>query len=88
MAVLHSELDYQEVGKSVGAIVIQQGESETISPSIGIGGTKPLVRFMVRGHWRHQAHGAGNQDRKLIRIKPHYKGPDLATLINKPYLVR
>lgn len=84
----HSELDFQEVGKSVGAIVIQQSEHETTSLSTGIEGNKPLVRFMVRGHWRHQAHGAGQQDRKLIWIRPHYKGPDLAALINKPYLVR
>ncbi|MDP3426840.1 MAG: hypothetical protein Q8S17_05625, partial [Humidesulfovibrio sp.] len=51
-------------------------------------GGKPLVRFMVRGHWRHQPHGPGAQKRKLIWIRPHYKGPDLAALINKPYLVK
>jgi len=74
------------VGASVGAIVIQHDATE--NPTAGVGGGRPLVRFMVRCHWRHQAHGPGNQARKLIWIRPHYKGPDLATLINKPYLVK
>lgn len=82
----YSELDYEEVGSSVGAIVIQQGTTE--NATLGVGGSKPIVRFMVRGHWRQQAHGPGKQERKLIWIRPHNKGPDLATLINKPYLVK
>lgn len=80
-----SGLDYEEVGASVGAIVIQKGEAEGAA---GAGGGKPLVRFMVRGHWRQQAHGVGRQARKLIWIRPFYKGPDLAEVINKPYLVK
>lgn len=28
-----------------------------------------------------------NEELKLIWIRPYFKGPDLATLINKPYLV-
>jgi hypothetical protein len=43
---------------------------------------------MVRGHWRRQSHGPESQDRKLIWIRPYYKGPDLAATINKPYLVK
>lgn len=79
-------LDYQEVGASVGPIVIQKGEAERSEG--GAGGGKPLVRFMVRGHWRRQLHGTESQDRKLIWIRPYYKGPDLAATINKPYLVK
>lgn len=82
----HTALDYHEVGASVGPIVIKKGESE--SASGGSGGSKPLVRFMVRGHWRRQPHGPESQDRKLIWIRPYYKGPDLAATINKPYLVK
>jgi hypothetical protein len=43
---------------------------------------------MVRGHWRRQPHGQENLERKLIWIRPYYKGPDLAAVINKPYLVK
>lgn len=82
----YTTLDYQEVGASVGPIVIQKGEAA--DGEVGKGGGKPLVRFMVRGHWRRQPHGPENQGRKLIWIRPYYKGPDLATTINKPYLVK
>lgn len=81
-----TELDYEEVGASVGPIVIQKGE--TASAAAGTTGAKPMVRFMVRGHWRRQPHGPEKQDRKLIWIRPHYKGADLAATINKPYLVK
>lgn len=80
-------LDYQEVGASVGPIVIQKGEADHSVGSTG-GGGKPLVRFMVRGHWRRQPHGPESLERKLIWIRPYYKGPDLAATINKPYLVK
>jgi hypothetical protein len=82
----YTALDYQEVGTSVGPIVIQKGEVE--GSEAGKGGSKPLVRFMVRGHWRRQTHGPENKDRKLTWIRPYYKGPDLAATINKPYLVK
>lgn len=82
----YSSLDYEEVGASVGPIVIQKGATE--EGGVGVDGSKPLVRFMVRGHWRRQPHGPENQNRKLIWIRPHYKGPDLATAINRPYLVK
>jgi len=86
LARSYSGLDYEEVGSSVGLIVIQQSTDE--GSEHGAGGSKPLVRFMVRGHWRHQPHGPGNQERKLIWIRPFYKGADLAAQINKPYLVK
>jgi hypothetical protein len=82
----YASLGYDEVGASVGPIVIQKGEAEA-GEATG-GGTKLLVRFMVRGHWRRQPHGPERQERKLIWIRPHYKGPDLAATINKPYVVR
>ncbi|MGB9128418.1 MAG: hypothetical protein WCB97_02110 [Thiobacillus sp.] len=82
----YTALDYEEVGASVAPIVIQKGEAE--SSVTGVGGGKLQVRFMVRGHWRQQPHGPGSRERKLLWIRPHYKGPDLATVINKPYLVK
>jgi len=82
----YTDLDYQEVGASVGPIVIRKGEAE--GSEVGNGGGKPLVRFMVRGHWRRQPHGPESQERKLIWIRPYYKGSDIAATINKPYLVK
>lgn len=82
----YTALDYEEVGASVGPIVIQKVEV-TGGEGASAGG-KPLVRFMVRGHWRQQLHGPEIQHRKLVWIQPYYKGPDLAATINKPYLVK
>ncbi|MCA3265756.1 MAG: hypothetical protein ING19_06770 [Azospirillum sp.] len=49
---------------------------------------KIASRFMVRGHWRNQAHGPGRSERKLVYITPHYRGPDMAQeVLNKPYIV-
>jgi len=85
-AAEHSCLDYAEVGASLGPIVIEPGTAASNSSESA--GSKPQVRFMVRGHWRHQPHGPGASQRRLIWIRPHYKGPDIADLINKPYLVK
>lgn len=82
----YSSLDCMEVGASIGAIVITHGV-DTGNENNGSGG-KPSVRFMVRGHWRNQAYGMKNTERKLIWIRPFYKGPDVATHINKPYVVK
>jgi len=44
-------------------------------------------RFVVRGHWRQQAYGEKYSLHKRLWIKPHYKGPELAPMDNKPYRV-
>ena len=67
--------------------MVQRGLEKDVPDGRGTGNS-PLVRFMVRGHWRRQAHGTASQERKLIWIAPFYKGPDLATLLNKPYVVK
>ena len=88
-AVQHSVLDYSEVGGSVSHIIVQQTAVEGCEPDGNAGSrSKSLYKFMVRGHWRHQPYGPGLSERKLIWIKPFYKGEDMASQINKPYLVR
>lgn len=84
----YSALNYDEVGGSIGPIVIQKGEDGEEHNTSKSGNSKVMVRFMVRGHWRQQPFGPASQDRKLIRIQPYWKGPDLADKINKPYLVK
>jgi hypothetical protein len=42
-------------------------------------------RWIVRGHWRNQAHGTQRQQRKRIFIAPHVKGdPDHPLLTDEP----
>jgi hypothetical protein len=47
----------------------------------------PAVRFLVRGHWRNQAHGEGRSLRTFKWIEPFWKGPEMAEIVNKPYRV-
>lgn len=44
-------------------------------------------RFWVRGHWRLQPVGVGRGDRRLLWVRPHLKGPELATVLKRPYTV-
>ena len=45
-----------------------------------------LARFMVRGHWRKPAAGWKAQDHRWI--EPHWKGPEMATVIEQEYQLR
>jgi hypothetical protein len=42
-------------------------------------------RFIVRGHWRRQAHGVSRTERKLIWISPFWKGEDRDETIKRIY---
>ena len=52
----------------------------------GPSGRKQMVRFMVRGHWRRPA--AAWKDRRMRWIKPYWKGPDLAAVIERTYKLK
>jgi hypothetical protein len=45
-----------------------------------------LRRFMVRGHWRRAA--ASWEDQRMRWIQPHWKGPDLAAIIERTYKLK
>ena len=49
-------------------------------------GRNQLHRFMVRGHWRRPA--ASWKDQCLRWIKPYWKGPDLAAIIERTYKMK
>ena len=49
-------------------------------------GRSTLARFMVRGHWRRPAKTW--EDQRLRWIEPYWKGPDLATVIEKAYRLK
>ncbi len=52
------------------------------------GGGSPTVQFLVRGHWRNQAHGPHRSLRKQIRIEAFWKGPEEARLLLRNYKVK
>ena len=49
-------------------------------------GGELMHRFMVRGHWRRAA--PTWQDQRPRWIKPYWKGPDMATLIERAYRLK
>lgn len=83
----YSRLDGTVAGENLHPIEVS-GSTSTRAPSLGATGMQLDRRFVVRGHWKNQAHGEGMQLRKLIWIKPYWKGPEMAEIINKPYKVR
>jgi len=86
MARFTSDAPFEYLGRSVQPIDFGGGEGGT---SYGEGGGQKVARrFLVRGHWRLQAHGKGRKDRKTIYIEPHFKGAEISEVINRPYLVR
>lgn len=82
-----SELDGSIVGRHIGQILVKK-PSNSVESTNQISKKKLSKRFIVRGHWRRQPCGTEGQQRKLIWIKPYYKGPDMAELINKSYKVK
>lgn len=82
----YTALPYVIVGQNISPIA----SDETASRDKQSSGLKTVsgTRFLVRGHWRRQPHGKSFQQRKLVWIKPFYKGPDIGELANKPYLVK
>jgi len=82
-----SKLDFTEVGGNTQPIVIEKNSKDD---ALGKNKTDRILgkRFIVRGHWRQQSCGIMLSGRKLIWIKPYYKGPEMADLVTKPYLVK
>ncbi len=82
-----SKLDYVGVGENVPPITIDKSYQ---NQSKNNGNSAQIIskRFIVRGHWRNQPCGKNQEKRKLIWIKPYYKGAEMAELINKQYIVK
>ena len=73
-----SQLPYILVGGVVRPMVRPGGQRGTISS----------VRTLVSGHWKEQPHGEGRKLRKLIHVEPYFRGPEMAELVDRPFLVR
>lgn len=51
-------------------------------------GRKMMRKHQVRGHWRNQPHGEKNAERKLIWLKPHWRGMSYAEMLERNYIVK
>lgn len=83
----YSALDGAIAGANVAPIIVAP-RCAVVSAKHGAAQTRPNKRIIVRGHWRNQAYGEGMADRKLIWIQPYWKGPEMAELVGRPYVVR
>jgi hypothetical protein len=83
-----SELNFSKLGHNTGKIVVKKPTISSNQDQESEESRKLVYRFLVRGHWRNQPFGEKRSKRKLIWIKPHYKGPDFAELVNKPYVAK
>lgn len=63
---------------------ISSGQSAASSGS----GNSPAARFLVRGHWRNQAHGPARALRKLMWIQPHWRGPEDSPVVPPTKVVK
>jgi hypothetical protein len=81
-----SKLNFSKVGDSLGRIIVKKPGISSNQEQEPEESRKLGYRILVRGHWRNQPYGEKKSKRKLIWIKPYYKGPDLAELVNKPYV--
>jgi hypothetical protein len=46
------------------------------------------VQYVVRGHWKNQAHGSGRAERKFIHIEPYWRGPEDAPIAVRPHILK
>jgi hypothetical protein len=51
-------------------------------------GASPSFQFLVRGHWRNQAHGEGRSLRRRQWIEPFWKGPEEARVLLRGHVVK
>jgi len=75
-------LSSQEVIYLPGKINISHVEKMQAVEKSESGG-KLMVKFMVRGHWRRA--NSKWKDQRPRWISPYWKGPDLATVIERQY---
>jgi hypothetical protein len=61
--------------------LVRIGHNLTIHEGIKKASGELRTRFIVRGHWRNQAHGPNRSLRKRKWIQPHWKGPEWAELM-------
>jgi hypothetical protein len=61
--------------------LVRIGHNLTIHEGIKKASGELRSRFIVRGHWRNQAHGPNLSLRKRKWIQPHWKGPDWADVM-------
>jgi hypothetical protein len=80
-----SKINQTSVGKSIRVL---RGMAEHYGETSVHMRLRNCPRWLVRGHWRNQAHGEGRSLRKMLWVEPFEKGKGLAEVLSeKDYLV-
>lgn len=74
-----------QLGKEVAIDLRDELRRVLIGPKTG---GAPAVQFLVRGHWRRQAHGEGRLLRRRQWIEPFWKGPEEARVLLRGHAVK
>jgi hypothetical protein len=82
-----AQTPYRDVGRNIAQTRFSSSYNEG-DGSKQSGHGKLTKKFMVRGHYRNQAHGPAMSLRRLIFVEPFEKGPDAAELISRTYDVQ
>lgn len=87
-----SELNYDLVGANIAPLVIRRIFVDNETTDTEARGEQAHLRklakpILVRGHWRNQPFGSGLRERKIIWIRPFFKGPEMAEMVERPFLV-
>jgi hypothetical protein len=72
-------------------IVRNERDLQELQAAGSIGAWKLNKRIIVSGHWRVQWYGSSKDNTRHsdpIWIDPYEKGPDMAEVVNKPYIVK
>jgi len=86
---LAKRIDKQGNGSyKVGYRIILSREEKEISEKSDSKLWELGCKFMVQGHWRQQAYGPKFSKRKLMFIKPFWKGPEFSEEVNKIHIVK
>jgi hypothetical protein len=86
--IMQAHLDGARKTYKVGYKIILSREERTMYDNIKKGLWTLSYRFIVQGHFTHQACGPKHSERKVIFIKPYWKGPEYAEVINATHLVK
>lgn len=84
----HGPPDLQQARFILSAPVVIDLREHVAGVSSGRTSTAPKVQFLVRGHWREQAHGPALQLRKRIWIQPFWKGPEAARVLLRSHTLK
>lgn len=79
---------YSEVGPSVAGVpvIIEPGDPVPAGAPVH-SGRRLKVRFLVPGKYRRPPNSPPDA-KKTVWVRPHLRGPDMAELVHRPYIVR